>query len=323
MSNYFVCLGDHLNQRLKYALDQYGVAIIPDVINQQECDTMLSNMWDYFEHISQNWPTPIKRNDVSSYDGMYNMQPQHSMLFQHYSIGHCQASWDLRQNIKIVSIFADLWDCKKEELLVSFDGLSFNMPPEDTKRGWFRGNTWFHTDQSYTRNGFECVQSWVTALDVEEGDATLAVYEGSHKYHKEFAETYSIVDKSDWYKLKGDQHKFYKDRGCKEVRVACPKGSMVFWDSRIIHCGVEAIKNRKNPKLRAVIYLCYMPRSLATDRDIEKKKKALIELRTTSHWAIKTKMFSKKPWGRGRSIPDVTPIGPPILTELGRVLAGY
>ncbi len=134
-TKYFVPLGDNIGQRLKTMLDQQGVAIIPGVIDQQECDNILSGMWDYFEHISQAWTTPIKRNDLASYSGMYDMLPQHSMLFQHYSVGHCQASWDVRQNPKIVNIFADLWSCKKEELLVSFDGLSFNMPPEDTSHG--------------------------------------------------------------------------------------------------------------------------------------------------------------------------------------------
>ena len=55
------------------------------------------------------------------------------MLIQHWNIGHSQASWNVRQNIKIVEIFAHFWGCSVEELLVSFDGLSFNLPPEVTK----------------------------------------------------------------------------------------------------------------------------------------------------------------------------------------------
>jgi hypothetical protein len=85
---------------------------------------------------------------------------------------------------------------------------------------------------------------------------------------------------------------------------------------------VEALKTRANPKFRAIIYLCYLPRSRATKRDVEKKKNALKEMRTTSHWANKAKMFGKVPWTRGKPLPSITPISPPILTELGKRLAG-
>ena len=111
--------------------------------------------------------------------------PMHSMLFQHWKIGHSQHVWDVRQNPKVVDTFAKIWSCNPEDLLVSFDGASFHLPPENTNRGWFN-KQWFHTDQSFTRNDFECIQSWITSLDVEEGDATLSFMESSHLYHKDF-----------------------------------------------------------------------------------------------------------------------------------------
>ncbi len=40
------------------------------------------------------------------------------------------------QNPKVVDVFAKIWDCKHEELLVSFDASSFHLPPEDTNRGY-------------------------------------------------------------------------------------------------------------------------------------------------------------------------------------------
>jgi len=67
------------------------------------------------------------------------------MLIQHWNIGHMQSVWNIRQNKNIVDIFSTLWNCTNEELLVSFDGISFNLPPEVMKRGWNRNNTWYHT----------------------------------------------------------------------------------------------------------------------------------------------------------------------------------
>ena len=284
---------------------------------------MISGIWDYFEHISQTWEIPINRSNKETWKGIYSIFPLHSMLFQNFSIGQSQICWDMRQNEKIVNIFSQFWNCSNEELLVSFDGLSFNMPPEVTNRGWNRNNTWYHMDQSPTRNDFECIQSWITGLDVEEGDATLAFFEKSNKYHKKFAKKFKLTEKSDWYKLNTEEEQFYLDKGCKKKKITCPKGSLVFWDSRTIHCGVEACKDRNNSKLRAVIYLCYMPKSLATDANLRKKQQAFNNIRSTSHWPHKPKLFAKKPRTYGRELPEITPIEKPTLTELGKKLAGF
>ena len=310
-------------ERIRETVDKYGVAILPNVINDSQCEQMLSGLWDYFEHITCTWITPINRNKPETWKEIYKLYPLHSMLFQHYSAGHCHASWLLRQDPAIVDIFASLWKCKPEDLLVSFDGLSFNMPPEQTNRGWNLQNTWYHTDQSYTRNDFESLQSWITALDVNEGDATLAFLEGSNRYHKDFATHFNITDKSDWYKLKTEEEQFYKDKGCVPKKIQCPKGSLVFWDSRTIHCGSEALKGRSESNLRAVIYLCYTPRAWITKGNLAKKTKAFDELRTTNHYPHKPKLFSKEPRTYGGPVPSITPIETPTLTPLGRRLAGF
>lgn len=309
-------------EQLMFTLNKYGVAIIPSVLNENECSNMLSGMWDYFEHISQEWVQPISRNHHESWKEIFRLYPLHSMLIQYWNVGHAQVSWDVRQNPKIVDIFAHFWKCTNEELLVSFDGLSFNLPPEITGKGWNKNNTWFHTDQSYTRNNFECMQSWVTALDVNPGDATLAFMEGSNNFHNILATQFNISDKMDWYKLTKEQEKFYLDKGCLYKKIKCPKGSMVFWDSRTIHSGMEAMKERSNPNIRSIVYLCYTPRSLCNKRNLEKKVKAYNELRTTSHWPHKPKLFGKNPRTYGCELPIITTITAPILSELGLKLVG-
>jgi len=306
---------------LKKVLEEYGVAIIPNVLNAQECNDLLSGIWDYFEHITQDWEKPISRENPLSLREIYKLYPLHSMLFQHFQVGHAQVCWDVRQKEEIVNIFKTFWET--DELLTSFDGLSFNVPPEKTNRGWYRGNTWYHTDQSYTRPNFECMQSWVTALDVNPGDATLSFMEKSNKYHKEFAETFKITDKKDWCKLTKEHEQFYKTRGCEYKKISCPKGSMVFWDSRTIHCGCEALKERPNHNFRAIIYTCYTPKTLITPALLRKKQKAFNELRTTNHWPHKPKLFGKMPRTYGGEIPVVKDINPPNVTELGRSLAGF
>jgi hypothetical protein len=323
MATYEYSLYQTDKDNFSYVLNKYGVAIIPYVLDYTECENMLNGMWDFLEHASNMWDVPIERNKSSTWKEIYNLCPKHSMLIQHWGVGHIQASWDVRQNPKIVEIFSTMWGVPPQELLVSFDGLSFGMPPETTNRGWNRGKTWFHSDQSFTRNDFECVQSWVTALDVNEGDATLSILEGSHHLHEEFATEFGVKVKSDWYKLNTDEQKFFISRGCEMKNIRCPAGSLVLWDSRTIHCGVEATRGRYEPNFRAVIYLCYMPREGCSEKLLEKKRKAFETLRTTTHWADRVKMFPKKPRPVNGNLLTCGVIPKPILTDLGKKLAGY
>ena len=310
---------------LRATIDNYGVAIIPKVIKKKECDNMINGMWNYLETITANMDKPIKRDDSSSWRTYRELYPKHSMLLQHWSIGHAQFIWDLRTNSSVIKPFEKLWDTKSEDLLVSFDGASFHFPPEKTGYGWVNPNkSWLHSDQSYKRNDFECVQSWITANDVEEGDATLTFLEGSNKLHAEFGNRMEEKISDDWYMLLEQDLDWYMNtKKCKKVNIKCPAGSMVFWDSRTIHCGAEPIKTRESEKIRCVVYLCYLPRDKATPKLLEKKITAWENLRTTSHWPHKPKLFPKTPRTYGNPLPPIQQIAKPIIPDIGYRLIGY
>jgi len=60
--------------------------------------------------------------------------------------------------------------------------------------------------------------------------------ESSNNFHEEFAKKFNITNKSDWYKLNKEETQFYLEKDCLYKKIKCPKGSLVFWDSRTIHC---------------------------------------------------------------------------------------
>lgn len=315
---------DSTLENLKADLKKNGVAVLPNIINASEIENMKKGMWNMLAQLTKKFKTPITENNPSSWQSFYDFMPLHSMLLQHYGMGHAQFIWDLRQNKKIIDVFSHLWDSKAEDLLTSFDGLSIHFPPEITKRGYNLGRFWLHTDQSYQRNSLECIQSFVTAFDIEEGDATLNVLEKSHLYHKQFAKKFGVTSSSDWFKINDQEHyNFYTSNGCNRYAIKCGAGSLVLWDSRTIHSGIESFKNRLHPKIRLVVYICMTPRKYATDKNLEKKKQAFNNLRTTSHWPHKPKLFPKFPRSYGNELPDVTPLSAPVLNELGFKLAGF
>ncbi len=307
---------------IKITLDEYGIAIIPYLLNDKECDEMINGFWDFFEYITQNWEIPINRDIKESWKLLLKLGPLKSMIFQHWNIGHTQFVWNLRQNKKIIDIFSTIWN--DDDLLVSFDSSSFLPPPEITNYGWNNdNNSWYHTDQSFLNSGFECIQSLITPLDINIGDATISIMEGSHKYHKDFGKEFNIKNKSDWYELNKNQEQWYLDKGCNYKRIYCPKGSLVLWDSRTIHCGSEPFIGRENQNFRIVSYICYMPRKLCNEKIINKRKKAFEGLRTTSHWITKIRLFPKTPKSYLKEMPEIIEIKDPVLTDIGYKLVGF
>jgi hypothetical protein len=93
---------------LRDNLDQYGVAILPRVLNEAECDAMMAGMWQTLAHWTQHWDAPIARKKTSTWRGYQDLFPTRHMLMQHYGLGHAQFIWELRQNPKIVDVFAAL-----------------------------------------------------------------------------------------------------------------------------------------------------------------------------------------------------------------------
>ena len=75
--------------------------------------------------------------------------------------------------------------------------------------------------------------------------------------------------------------------------------------------------------MRCVAYLCYMPRNMATKKNIQKKIKAFEEMRMTTHWPCDVKLFAKNPRTYGGELPEVLSLERPEIYALGRRLVGY
>jgi hypothetical protein len=315
------------SNNLKDIISKYGVAIIPNILNDEECLNMINNMWNYLEFITSEWDVPINRNKYDTWH-LIKYLTYYSSIFQFWNIGHSQMCWDVRQNPKIVEIFAKFWDVQPEQLLASFDGGSFIFPPEITDFYWDNDNQpWFHTDQSYLDSSFQNLQSWVTAYDVDENDATLVFLEGSHNYHSEFAIKFKITNLAKFYKLNEEELNDYLTH-FEIKKISCPKGSLVIWDSRTIHYGSGPIKNRNKENIRCISYLCYAPKSLIDKENLINKKIAFKKLYTTSHDPCNIRY---KPNKVNQPVFDeniefnldlVKKIKKPELTELGISLSG-
>lgn len=306
-----------------YTLQNDGIEVVENVLDADEIVILREKMWEWLNYKTKNLDKPVVEDKTDTYASLFQLYPKHGMLFQHWDFGHNPLSWHVRQNENVIQKFASIWNTN--DLLTSFDGISVSLPCEITKRGWYRGKEWFHSDQSFKRNDFECVQGLVNIYNVFQGDATLRVLKGSHKLHGKFQKRFQIQHSKDWHLLTPEQKNFYiQELGpMSDICVKAKAGSLVLWDSRTIHQGVEPQKGRPEKSIRCTPYICMTPATLASKSEIKKRIGYFEERRTCNHWPHKIKVFGKYPRTFNGPLPNVENDNNLIVTDLMKQLVGY
>lgn len=312
---------DFVASILKAAQDmkEKGWAVIPNVLSEEECGHLKTELWDCVVKVSQG---RVDRDDPSTWGPKCWPHSTH-YIFQHFNFGNSKAPWRVRTNDRVIEAFAYFFGTDK--LTTSFDGAF--LQPEFEKIGSYypKNSSWEHFDQSPFLKGLRCIQGMVLFEGWEEGDAGLKVWTGSHKIHERLVEygfapyntktnkeTGEVISKSpnkkNWLKLTpemiaavGEKHPELK----WEV-VQAPKGSLVLWDSRTGHCGTVPIKGRKNPKERAGVYVSMGPTKWMNATDIKRKVSATLNNRMTSHWPWFSTLFSETWQTYGQPQPPYT-----------------
>lgn len=302
-------------------LEEYGICIVKSLLDENECEGIRNGMIRTLEHLTSKMATPFQYNDTKAWKTLSNLMPRRHMMYQHWGVGHAQFLWDLRCNPKVVNAFASLWGT--DDLLVSFDGFSFHLPPEILGEGWQdTTDKWWHVDQSFLKAEKACVQGLINGNDTNLGDATLEVIVGSHKFHSTYGEDFHVYNPKDWYMIPNPE--YFLEKGCQEHRITCPKGSLVLWDSRTVHYGSGAIMHRSQPNLRTVCYVCYTPSDFITEGRRREKINMFETQRVTNHWPHAPEAFTVKPSGKHRpAATDVNPLPMPTLDKRYYKLIGY
>lgn len=297
-----------------------GVAVLPGVLTVADCHAMQDGFWDAIEQMTSKFDgvrtyksradepiAPIQRNDRSTWRNVQELQPMHGMLLQHWGIGGAREFYRVRTLPSVYRAFEVIHGVPGSQLLSSSDGVSLWLPYQKEAKYVREGKPWFHTDHAFADSGERhSVQSWVTAYDVGPRDATLGVIKGSHKFHAEFARRFGLdALKEDWYKLQTQEEvDFFVDRGCELVRVTCPAGAQVLWDSRLMHCGLGPVGGTQDA-LRMVIYCSYAPRSRASARNLKRKREGFELQKTTTHRGELAKRFADQPRTYGKTMQPV------------------
>ena len=297
-----------------------GFCVIPNILDHNEIRNARKGLWSTLEYLTKNLDIPIKEDNVNTWSTYYQMDSNRNLIIQNWKIGHSQFVWDIRQNPKVVNVFSNLWKVKAEDLLTSFDAISFHIPPEYTGKGFYQGDDWWHTDQSPNNNKFSCVQGMILLYDVNDGDATIRLKKGSNHLHETIFKNNKVRHNKNWYQYNKTDLEFLSN--CESIRVSAKSGDIILWDSRTAHYGINPLAERKNPNVRANVYVCMMPRNLISNQNLLKKQYGFKNMEMTTHWPHQIKFFHKYT-KKYDIIPNINDIPKPKLTYLGYKLAGF
>jgi hypothetical protein len=251
---------------LEWRLWKYGYAVV-SVLNEEEIlkGKMQFHTWQDANPALKEKHRRINPHGILKYGGA----------------GTTRFAMETKLNPKVQAAFAEIW--RTPDLVTSLDGCCYIEPdaPKSLKG-------WVHTDQAPNRAGLACIQGFVSYTSNTE--RTILLYEGSHKLHAKYFADRGIKSSKNWQLIDEDYLTEIED--LKRV-VHVKAGDLVLWDSRTFHMGA----NLEVGEERLVQYVCFLPRNGAENSATEqvKRKKYLLDHRTTSHWPYRLKVNGTQP----------------------------
>ena len=332
-------------------LEELGYCVIPQILSTHEAEIFYQRVWH--EYIEKAWPS-CRMDDRSNWKESFPMHNKYGIFVG--PAGHTQVMWDLRQDPRIVDVFAQIWNTY--DLVVSMDGLSLMCPPEIRKGGF---DPWPHVDQTIPKkqNGLAFknhppvdfvsesslktnplnIQGQFLFEDSFDGDGGFYCIPKSHLKFNEFApkmkEEPNVESREYNNKFLMDFFSRITDGSgsayCMK-HVTAPRGSLILWDSRTVHWNQYPSENRpynEKPRVRMVGYLLYLPKARLTD-EARALRRECFEKGISTTGAIPTSYSDLKHTKDHinqefvRYLEDSNYIPPKVtLTELGESLLGY
>ena len=71
-------------------LKDKGVAVLFNVLNDEECKAMNDGMWNTVEHLTSGLKNPVKREEPDTYNSIFDLGLKHGGLIQHHQWAHAQ-----------------------------------------------------------------------------------------------------------------------------------------------------------------------------------------------------------------------------------------
>ncbi|WP_293375648.1 phytanoyl-CoA dioxygenase family protein [Phenylobacterium sp. SCN 70-31] len=305
-------------------LQEHGYVVIANALSPQEAARGLDLAWDYLEELG----TGIDRSDWTTWGDDRWPTSVHGGILPGHGIGHCAAQWFIRSVPAVKAAFAAIW--QDDDLLVSFDGMAL-WRPWALNEAWRtnRGGSWLHIDQHpITRPGLQCVQGLISLLPTSPATGGNVLIPGSHRTFEKIAEAYP--ERLGRVPLEVDHFRFPADdpllTGTPPIMCHLEAGDLLLWDSRTIHCSSGSLEApaAEAALLRAVSLICMMPRRLSSPEVLEKRRKAVERVTSTTNWTDRFINADRFPQILAEPNPErFRRPDPPVLNDYQRRLVGW
>lgn len=328
-------------EQAKLDLASRGYATLTDILSAVECEEAHADLWSAIKEGTKDRPFPLTHCPTSAQDlAKFRLGQDWSMnkhgILEDGHWAHLPVTHDVRTHPRVVAAFCLLYG--NTNLLGACDRINYQLPteflpqlknryvepidstsPHETLYGITDDATWLHIDQSVDHTGFACVQGLVQLTPaLQAGDASFECVPGSHHFH-DVLETLlgRTIDKKtrkdNWLKFTDEDKVQINASASALVSVKAPAGTLIWWDSRLMHQGgtirADAKHPRPLPTPRFVVYTCFQPLPNPVARTLplkeqQKRNQMFAEKRASSHWPLKVKLFGPpRTYGKEKAAP--------------------
>jgi len=258
---------------IRSKLVEHGVCLVTGVLTPEECK-LLEQVWSNdlvsvlddapktgeFDDIIAH----LRRGDLTAWPAEWSTILGRKNMASQRGAPHGGFAWTARLNPTVRHIFASLFEVSEEDLCVGLDLPFWSAANSPSAK---QNVEWLHVDQNHcTGMTWQCAQGvlYVWASD-HDACSTTVVWPGSHSavYDSMMADPSAIAKGSNpggqSVKINELEDPDRRDSLLAAAlagsrRVPCPAGSLLLWDSRIVHQGWAG-----GPRLAQPV--CWEPRS--------------------------------------------------------------
>ena len=211
-------------------------------------------------------------------------------IIKMYGIGQAPFMHELREHPCVQQAFRIAWNDYKNALISSYDGVCFHPANLSEQVRW-----WPHIDlhpQKHNDPSQITIQSSISLIgNMRVNDGGFIVWPYSHTLGLDFYKRKLpnvISNDIDYVPIPLDvANKLNKP---KLIRV--PAGTMIMWDSRLIHCNAPP-GSKRNSHDRLVAFVCMVPKNLVSRGTLLRLEHWRKTGRTTSHSPIHPRVNPK------------------------------
>ena len=215
--------------------------------------------------------------------------PQLGMF--HSMVGNLPTFWSVRTHNHLREIYSNLYSGLRgkqiNEFFTSIDGGSFH--PANVPVSVRIKPDWPHLDRSTADNGqCEVIQAQVVLNNTQ---SAFRASPRSHLIYGTWDRLFGKTKETDYRPFAVDQIDTVRNHvllngGEYQIPIYAPAGSIIFWDSRIIHSSYRSplVDNDQFPNnWRFVVYVCFVPQIECKPNHHVRLQKAYNENRITTH----------------------------------------